>query len=274
VSDTRRTAATNPGDVLRRALLLWGLGDLALGRTGAGAAWLIAELVGAATVAWLSIGYATTTWYAIPYLAGSLFLIAWGAQAVAAYGRARRAADSAGSAPARSPAAVVVWLSIPILAWGTGFWLVAASAATPSAVLDRFESAWPALASGTASVERGLAADPAALETEAGIALAALQQACDAGRINSDCGSSPENLLRDVRISIVHEDGATATAVVEIVSFERRSSRFLGIFSGTDLVPVPQQTLLRLDLSSVPAALPGGLELGAGRWQIVNATHA
>jgi hypothetical protein len=273
VIGARRGAATTPGRVLRRALLLWGLGDLALGRSAAGAAWLVGELLGIALVVWLTIGLATTTWYPVPFLAGTIFLGAWATQAVRAYGRARLVSDDASEAPARSAAAAVAWLCLPILAWGTAFWLVAASAATPAAILDRFESAWPDVAARSATFDAGIAADPAALATRAGAAFAALEQACAAGRINPDCGSSPQNLLRNVRITIVSEDAHAASAVVEIVSFERRPSRFLGIFAGTDLVPVPQEELLRLELASVPAALPGGIELGARSWHVVNATR-
>ena len=46
-----------------------------------------------------------------------------------------------------------------------------------------------------------------------------------------------------------------------------------GIFAATDLVPVPQQTLLRLELTAAAAAMPGGLHLGARTWQILNATR-
>jgi hypothetical protein len=265
-------SAASPVSVLRRSLLVWGLGELALGHARAGAAWLVAEVIGLAGVAWLSAGLLTTTWYPLPFVAGSLFLGAWALQAVSSYRRARQLLDPGEALAPRGPAAAVTWLSLPILAWGTAFWLVAASAATPAAVLDRFESAWPDVASGSSTFAASLAADPAGLATEAGAAYAALQAACRSGQLTADCATSPENLLRDVRISIVHEDATSATALVEIVSFERRPSSFLGIFSATDLVPVPQETLLRIELDAVPAALPGGLRLGARTWQILNAT--
>ena len=50
--------------------------------------------------------------------------------------------------------------------------------------------------------------------------------------------------------------------------------KFLGIFSATELVPVPRQTLLTIHLRALPAPLPGGLELGARRWRIVGAAAA
>lgn len=270
---TRAGRPAAPVSVLRRALLVWGLGDVALGRPRAGAAWLVAEAVALAAVVWLSVGLVTTTWYPLPFLAGAAFLGAWGLQAVSSYRRARAAAEPEVLAATPGPASAVAWLSLPILAWGTAFWLIAASAATPAAVLDRFESAWPGVASGSTTFTAGLAADPTGLAVEASAAYAALQSACSAGQLTSDCATSPENLLRDVRISIVSEDATSASAIVELVSFERRPSRFLGIFAATDLVPVPKQTLLRLELTALPASLPGGIHLGARTWQILNATH-
>jgi len=59
-----------------------------------------------------------------------------------------------------------------------------------------------------------------------------------------------------------------------VVSFERRPSRFLGIFSATDLVSVPRQTVLTIHLRALPVPLPAGLELGARRWRIVSAAPA
>ena len=47
MSSGTKAAPTNPGRVLRLALLAWGLGDLAMGRRTAGIAWLIAEIVDA-----------------------------------------------------------------------------------------------------------------------------------------------------------------------------------------------------------------------------------
>ena len=45
----------------------------------------------------------------------------------------------------RSPAATIAWLALPLLAWGTGFWLVAAEGSTPAAALDAFVERWPEL---------------------------------------------------------------------------------------------------------------------------------
>ena len=57
----------------------------------------------------------------------------------------------------------------------------------------------------------------------------------------------------------------TASAVAELVRFERQPSKFLGLFNATQLVPVPIAPILRLDLVAQPAPL------GSARWIIVNA---
>jgi len=75
----------DPGRVLRRAILAWGLGHLSLGRPGVGAALVAAEVIGIVLVAWLTAGLSESSAYLIPFMAGVLFLVAWAWQAIAAY---------------------------------------------------------------------------------------------------------------------------------------------------------------------------------------------
>lgn len=265
-----RDLRADPGSVLRRALLGWGLGDLALGHRTAALAWLGGELMTLVVLAYLIIGLAGTTWYLVPFLVGIGFVVAWAAQAIRAYRLAQRAVAAIDPTPPRSPAAAIAWLSLPLLLWGAGFWLVAADAASPSAVIDRLETLWPDLAPGShAGNPLGLSqTDTDAAE----VALASLRELCAARRLSADCADDPSNPLRDVRFSVGQTDAHEATAVAQVVAFERRPSTFLGFISGTELVPVPRMTLLTLRLRLLPAPLPGGLELGAGRWQVVNVT--
>ena len=252
-----------PGAVLRRSLLAWGLGDLALGRRANGVAWLGAEIVAIGLMAYLTIGLANTTWYPIPFLAGAIFLAAWAAQAVGAFKRAQAREGAIGPTPPRSPAAVVAWLTVPILVWGTGYWLLAGADASPAAVVDGFERAWP---TGDTESLRQLGLDQQDLAV-ASTALQRVRQLCQAGSLNADCADAPASLLHDVRF-VVQAGGGSAQADADVVSFERQSTTFLGLLGGTELVPVPQQRILHIELREVPAALPGGLELGASRWQI------
>jgi hypothetical protein len=239
----------DPARVLRRAVLAWGLGHLALGRTSTGVALLGLEIVAVGLVAWLTAGLADTSLYLVPFLAGVGFIVAWASQAVHAYRLARTAAAST-DVPARSPALAMGWLTVPLLAWGAGFWLIGADAATPAAVLDRFVTAWNA---------DELQADgwPSRVVAEADAAAAGL-------------GGGPER-FHDVRVRVLERGSGRATAVAEAIHYERRDSSFLWVFPGTDLVPVADREVLSLDLVARPTELPGGGDIGAVRWEIVDA---
>jgi hypothetical protein len=254
-----------PGRVLRLSLLGWGLGHLALGRRRSGTTWLLAEvawLMMLALVTWL---FVDTTWYLLPFLAGCAFIAVWAYQAVAAYRLALSSGGAIPPAPRGSPAAVIAWLTLPLLAWGTGFWLIGASFASPASVLDRYLAAWPAPTE--ISTLGSLASNPVQLADSSRTALDRLQQLCAAGELEADCADAPQNLLRDVRIRLEDQGADTATAVAEVVRFERRPSSFLGIFATSELVPVPIEPVIRLELAARAAPL------GSARWTIVNAAR-
>jgi hypothetical protein len=242
----------DPGRVLRMALLAWGLGHLLLGRRTLGWALLAAEVVAVLLVAWLTIGLASSSAYLVPFLAGVAFLAAWGWQAVGAYRLARAMQPGREDATERSPAVAIGWLSLPMLAWGTGFWLIAAGAATPSATIDRFVTQWG----------RGTLAEDG--QWPAGVIAAAVQA-------DAELGTDTER-LRDVRFAVTEQSGDRAQAVADAVHYERRPSTFLGIFAGTELVPVADERILTLELRAVPVELPGGGDIGAVRWELVDAS--
>jgi hypothetical protein len=269
VTAAPRASAAHAGLVLRRALVAWGLGDLALGRRRAAVAWLGAEVLAALLVAWLVIGLAETNAYVVPFLAGCAFLAAWTAQAASAYHRARAATGAAAPTPVGSPAAAMAWLGVPLLVWGTAFWLIGGQAATPAAVLDRFETRWPDVAE-AGSLPEGIATNRLAVGAAALDALHVLEARCQASA-GETCGN-PTTLLRNLRITVTSQGDDTAEAVAQVVTFERRPSTFLWFIAGTQLVPVPQETVLSFELRASPAALPGGIDVGARSWRIVNAS--
>ena len=243
--------APDPGRVLRRALVAWGLGHLMVGRRFLGRGLLVAELVSVLLVAWLSVGLADTSAYLVPFIAGTTFIVAWAWQAIDAYHAARRLHAAVPPTPERSAAASIGWLSLPLLVWGTGFWLVGAHAATPASVLDRFVTAWT-------SDELGADWPPAVVE-EAEAAAATLSEGLDR--------------FRDIRISIVSRSAGRATAGAESIHHERRDSRFLWVFPGSELVPVSDERLLTLELAARTVELPGGGDIGAVRWELVGASR-
>lgn len=257
---------TPPGHALRLAVIGWGLGELAMGHRLAGMAWLAAEALLLAGIVATTILFADTSWYLLPFVLGMLFLAAWVAQAVRTYHRAQRQQDAVPPTAPRSPALAVAWLTIPLLAWAAGFWLFAAGAANPASVTDRFVSGWSAspTAPGT-DPYAVLGDDPRALRSVAATALLRLQVLCAAGELAADCSTGTENLLRNVRVRLLDQTDTDATAVAELVRYERRPSTFLGIFPASELVPVPMERVVTLQLRAEPAAL------GAVRWEIVNA---
>jgi hypothetical protein len=240
----------DPGRVLRRALLGWGLGHLALGRTAFGISLLVAEIVAIGLVAWLAVGLADTSAYLVPFLAGIAFLVAWAWQAVAAYRAARRIAGDPSRVPDRSPALAMGWLAVPLLIWGAGFWLVGASASSPSAVLDRFVTDWTAGALAAGGY-------PPEVVDAAGVAESSLDDGAER--------------FRDLRLRIDERGTDHATAVAEAIHYERRDARFLGLFAGSELVPVADRDVLLLDLAARPVELPGGGDVGAVRWELTGA---
>ena len=242
--------APDPGHVLRRAIIGWGLGHVALGRGSLGWALLAAELASALLVAWLTIGLADSNLYLVPFLAGVGFLVAWGWQAVAAYRSAQAAQAARAPTPERSPATAIGWLSLPMLAWFTGFWLFGADAATPAAALDRFVGAW---------TSDTMAADEWPREV-----VAAADEAAEG------LGAGPDR-FRDVRFTIVSVADGRASAVADAIHYERRPSSFL-VFEGTELVPVVDERILSLELGATAVELPGGGDIGAVRWELVAAS--
>lgn len=241
--------APHPGRVLRRALIAWGLGHLVIGRDRIGYGLLIGEVVSILIVAWLTIGLADTSAYLVPFIAGVAFIVAWTWQAVHAYRAAHALQAARPPTPERSPAAAIGWLSLPLLLWGTGFWLVGAHAATPASVLDAFVTDWSAGELGP-NWPAGVRAGAAAAE--------------------GDLGSGRDR-FRDLRLELVETSGVRATAAAEAIHYERRASRFLWIFPGSELVPVTDERILTLVLEAVPVELPGGGDIGAVRWQLVTA---
>lgn len=126
--------AIDPGWVLRRSLVAWGLGHLELGDARG---WLLLGL----EIVWLaafglSVALLPTDRWLAAYglLAG--FIVAWVAQAVNAYRKARaRSGTNTGAAWLLTVAPFVIALL-------TGFWLFAGSQASPAATFERYVGAW------------------------------------------------------------------------------------------------------------------------------------
>ncbi len=261
----RHAPRITPGAALRWSLVAWGLGHLLLGRRRPAAALFAAEVIGLAVVAAATVAFSDTTWYLLSFVLGCAFIGAWVAEATWAYRTAQRMHGAVAPAAPRSPAAAITWLALPLLAWGTGFWLFAGQGSSAAAVLDRFLTRWPS-AGASAGWGTDLSTQPDQLRVTALSAIDRLRVLCDAKQLSSDCGAGGPNLLRAVRIRIADDRDETATAVAEAVRYVRRPSLFFGMVAGTEIVPVADETVLTLRLSAQPAVL------GARRWTIVSAS--
>ena len=67
----------------------------------------------------------------------------------------------------------------------------------------------------------------------AAAALANLRQLCDTAGLTDDCREEASALLVNVRMRIDSQTSDTASAIAEVVRFERQPSTFLGIFEAT-----------------------------------------
>lgn len=259
----------DPGRVLRLSLVAWGLGEIALGNRRGGVAWLVAEGVALLLVIVTSLSLADGTAYLAPFLLGSGFVVAWGLQAVLAY---RAALHSPAAAPGGDPGPSVgpiAWLGVPLLAWGTLFWLLAAHAATPAAVTDAFLRDWHAIAEQPGRADP-IASRPDALAAAAASALERLRERCADAAAGTACPNE-SGLFRDVRVRLLDGAGTLTSAAIELVRYERRPSELLGFSLGSELVPVTEERLLTLRLATRPDPGPLGIDVGARRWWIVGA---
>ena len=90
---------------------------------------------------------------------------------------------------------------------------------------------WPDVAA--QPLDESVATDPVEVSLAAAAALANLRQLCDSAGLTDDCREEASALLVNVRMRIDSQTADTASAVAEVVRFERQPSTFLGIFEGT-----------------------------------------
>lgn len=169
----------DPGAVLRRSVAAWGLGHLALGDPRG---WVLLML----EIAWIlvfgvSLALLATDRWLVAYSLLAGFIVAWVAQAVAAYrlARARSGNDNG--------AAWLLALAPGVIALLTGFWLISGAQASPASTFERYVGAWR---HGDAGAAIGLFATP----TNA-TALGArwtLESRLIADRINALADANPE----------------------------------------------------------------------------------
>ena len=262
-----------PRGALRRSLILWGWGQLALGdRRG----WLLLALEPVALAALVAIGLplGAGTGLELVFVAGALVAVAWLGQSVHAYRlavRRRRPFDLAGP---DGGAIELLWLVPFAVAATTAYWAAFGTAASPDATLARYVADWRA----------GHAADGAALfatpPDPSALAAAWQRQAprlrndlvVAAAAAGPDSAIDPQQPFESLRFDWAGAAAGGAGAgsrVVDIRVVRVRAIRdtafgFVPI-SHDELVSVADLGTVTLRLVSLPGPIPG---LPVTAWRI------
>ena len=256
--------------VLNRALLVWGLGHLALGdRRG----WLLLAaqpvILAAAAVATVQL-VDGTRWLAVFPLLAAIIAV-WLAQAVHAHRHALERGRSPGG-----ELKVMLFLAAAALVL-TGYWLVGGRHGSPSATLGAYLEAWR---SGRPEMAAPLfVLDPlpdqiraAWTDHDARLRADVARAAASHGR---DAGLDPAQPFDSLRFTQTDSSAATGSAAIamDLVRLQRVESQLLGVIptASQQTVVIARQMVVRFALLPEPglAWLPSGL-LDSWSWQITS----
>jgi hypothetical protein len=299
--------AASPASVLRRSLVLWGAGHLAMGlRRG----WLLlaTEVVSFTVLAVVLLTRAAGTSDDLVFTALAFFFVVWVAQAVDAYRIAARAsgrepgpdhereADSGvgnatGGAASESrikghdrTPLLLLAMVIPATLVFTMFWMAAGRGATPESALEHYIVAWRAGEPGRAS---GYLAAPQSPETldaewrEQDDRIASRLRAIAAGLETSPEGGGGVDASRPFRNLefVLEPDGSdgtgsalgnsgAATAAINVVRRVQVHETFLGLFPTASLRTVVIERIGTVRLTLVELPPPLGLGPPDHAWRV------
>lgn len=253
--------------VLRRALLLWGLGHLAIGdRRG----WLLViahPLAIAGLLVFAALLIDGTRWMLV-FPALVLVLVIWLGQAL----NAHRQAVALGAAPGGE---LQVALFLPVVvALVTGFWLVGGSDGAPATTLRQYVSAWEDGRPDIAARLFAAPVDPASLaagwrDEESYLRQRVTDAAALYGPTSGIDADQPFNSLRFTELPATNADSALVD--VEIVRRQRVDTVLLGFIPTATQETVVVEALGTIRLMSLPAPPPAWLpsiHTGARVWRI------
>jgi hypothetical protein len=253
--------------VLRRALLLWGLGHLAIGdRRG----WLLVmahPLAAVGLLAFAALLIDGTRWMLV-FPALLLFLAIWLGQALSVH----RQAVALGARPGGE---LQIALFLPVvLTLVSTFWLVGGSAGSPATTLRRYVSAWE---NGRTEVAVELFTGPAAaadLASQWLLQEGYLRQrvAEAAARFGPTSGIDPDQPFNSLRFSELPATSSDSALVdVEIVRRQRVETVLLGFIPTATQMTVVVEELGTIRLRALPDDPPSwlsGVRSGARVWLI------
>lgn len=239
--------------VLRRALLVWGLGHIVVGdRRG----WLLLAFqpLAIAATGVLALQLIGGTRWLIVFPVVALLLTVWIAQAVHAHQLALQQGASPGGEMQ------IVWVLPVMLAVLTAFWLYGGEHGSPAATLQEYVAAWQR---GRVEVAANLFADPQPTNQ-----LAAIWREQDdylrrrvteaAAEFGPQSGLDPANPFTGLRFEELPElrQPERSTVAVDIVRRQRIETTLLGIIPMATQQTVLLQQAGLIHLRAVPAALP------------------
>lgn len=255
--------------MLRRALLVWGAGHLALGQRRGWLLVLLQPLALAGLLVLAGLLIEGSRWPVVLLALVGLLLI-WLGQAIDAHQRATRAGAQPGGelqlAALLPPAAALL----------AGFWLVGGSLGSPSATLQRYVSAWqadsPAPAAALFLEPAEAASLGAAWQAQRQLLIGLVEDA--ARQYGSQAGLDPQMPFNSLRFEEQVEGRLAGQAVVaiDLVRRERYQTQLLGFIPTAAQRTVPIRRLGVVRLQAVPAAtpwwLPAGLANPSRVWRI------
>jgi hypothetical protein len=245
--------------ILRRALLVWGLGHLALGdRRG----WLLLALqpLAIAVVVGLAVLLIDSTRWIVVFPCLALLVVAWLGQAIHAHQLALRHGAPGGGEMQ------IVWVLPVIMAIMTAFWLFGGDHGSPAATLQEYVSAWHG---GRVSDATGLFAEPPTDEQLAIVwrgheEYVRRQVQAAAARFGPMSGLDPDDPLAGLRYLEMTEERSADSALVavDIIRRQRVETTLFGLIptATQETVLVERAGLIRLH--ALPAPLPAWLPAG------------
>ena len=261
------TAAT----VLRRGLLIWGLGHISIGdRRG----WvlLLAQPLAIAGLVLVGVQLIDGTRWLVVFPPLAALLVVWLAQAVHAY---RRAVELGAQPGGELQAGLFLPVAVAVL---TTFWLIGGRHGSPTATLEGYVLAWM---SGRTEAASSLYVSPPTAEglgTTWGLQSAYLRDriASFARQYGPTSGLDPERPFDNLRFGAPTVDGPGRQRVaVDIVRLQRVETMVLGIVptAGQETVLVEQAGVITLTLVPQPPVewLPFG-RLESSAWRINGVT--
>lgn len=263
----RERRLPSAASVLRRGLLVWGLGHLAIGdRRG----WLLILLqpLSIAAVVLVAVQLIDGTRWLIVLPPLAALLIVWLAQAIHAHQRATELGARPGG---ELQAALFLPIAVTVL---TAFWLVGGRHGSPAATLEGYVVAWMSERAETASSLYVRPVPPGDLgATWAGqFAYLTDRVGLLAGRFGPASGLDPARPFDNLRFRDPVATGPGRQMVgIDIVRRQRVETMVLGIVptAGQETVVVEQAGTITLSLVAQPAAdwLPFG-RLPSFAWKI------